>query len=59
MRDKLKSFTSIDDSDYDVSTHNSQGTDTVGKSVTFAYVENDEKSYLSQMVSTLTQENSS
>ena len=59
MRDKLKSFTSIDESDYDISTHNSQGTDTVGKSVSFAYTENDDKSYLSQMVSSLSQENAS
>ena len=57
MRDKLKSSISVDESDYDGSAQNSQATDTIGKSVTFADAVDDEKSYLSQMVSRLSQEN--
>ena len=59
MRDKLKSVISVDESDDNISTPTMQGADTVDKSVTFAEAVDDDKSYLSRMLSNLSQENTS
>ena len=57
MRDNLKSISSIDESEYNISTNNSQDTEMEVKTVTFADKVTDDRSALLVKIEKLSQEN--
>lgn len=57
MRDKLKSVISVDESDFDFSTHTSQDNSIDNKAVTFACASNNERVHLVREISRLSEEN--